>query len=345
MSTPIHAQVTGQFNAGADPVAVTINLPSQYDKFEMYSLTAGDYAAGAGVENILYAVGTSYMPAGYAQYNTGAGGGSIAESAYTTVDGFTFLADTGNQTPGAPVAITGINNANPAVVTTPSSAGLVPSSSIVRITNSTGMLTIAGMDFTVGTVADETHFQLAYLDSTIANLAGVPATAGFYRIIPYNPRFYPVRRYITNITRAASAVIKLSVTHGYTVGQQVRIYVPGPIAGIPNSGFGMTQMNAQMATITAIDLVNNTITVNINSTGYTAFSFPSSASIGGMGGGGTNFAFVEPFGEAATTNPPVANLLDDATRNVSISGVTIGTLLQNANSSYQWIATKGVAVS
>jgi hypothetical protein len=58
------------------------------------------------------------------------------------------------------------------------------------------------------------------------------------------------------------------------------------------------------------------------------------------------FAQVVPVGEAAinSSSQPYGNLLDDATDNQSVSGVTIGATVQTTAKVYQYIATRGVSV-
>lgn len=325
MSTPIHANITGTFTSAG--TLVNLSLPSGYDEFSMVNIT--DIGSAAAATPVMRAYGTSSMSAGSAYYNLKTNGAATLQlETTTTTGGFTFVADSGNQTPSNAVAITGITNATPPVVSTASTAGL-NELDIVRVYGTTGQLNIAGLDFTINTIVTNTSFNLAYMVAP-----GAAATAGFWRRIPFDARYYPRRRYITSISLATSAVIVLSVTHGYTVGQQVRMIVP--------SAFGMTQMNNLLGTVTAINTTTNSITVNIDSSGFTAFAYPSSATAAL----GVNFAQVVPVGEAAvnTTALPVANSLDDATDNVSFTGIQIGTTIQTTGKLYQWFARKGVSI-
>lgn len=344
MSAPINAVLTGQFlSAGA---VVNITIPSQYQDFEIVDVTAGDYS-NASATSVFRARGTSYMTAGNALYSVGSGGSSTLTEKYTSTGGFTFIADSGKQTPGAQLTGSALSSAAPGVVSSAATSTL-GNGNIVRMYNVAGAQQISGMDFTVGSVSANTSFALSYLDTTQTNLTA--GTTSNYRIIPYNPRYYPVRRFITNMEASAgSTIITLSVTHGYTVGQAVRVYVPTNF-GTGTSPFtsGSVASTATTATITAIGATDasgftNTITVNVDSSAYT-WGWPTSASFAT----GSQVAFVEPVGEAATTvagsvNP--ANLLDDATRNVSFSGVQIGTTVQTSGKTYQWFARTGIALS
>lgn len=239
------------------------------------------------------------------QHTRGAAG-AVSVSALTS-GGFTLL-DTSVQTPGAPLTSTGITAATPAVVSLASTAGLV-NGDIVRVYSSTGMLQIAGMDFTIDTLVANTSVNLAYL---AAVGFAAPATAAVIRRIPNDPIYYPRARYITAISLASQAVVTLSVTHGYTVGQRVTMIVP--------SQFGMTQMNGLRARIVAINTTTNTITLDIDSSGFTAFAFPASASVP------FTFAQVVPFGDAPLTiaNPGGdQSVLDGATDNRAILGMRL----------------------
>jgi hypothetical protein len=320
MSSPINAIITGTFTS--DGAMRAISLPPGYTKFELINIT--DIGDAGATTQVMRAKGYSSLPAGSAYLNLKTNGAaSLAIETMITTAGFTFVSDSGSIALGAPVAITAITGANPAVASSASTAII---GDVVRIYGTTGQLQYAGMDFTVTAVNPGVTQTLGYLNSN----GYAAATAGFMRIVPVDPRFYPRRRFITAITQAASAVITMSVTHGYIVGETVRIIVP--------TEFGMTQMNGLLGTITAINTGTNTITVNINSTAFTAFAFPLSATAAG----GINFAQVVPVGEAASGT--YANLLDDATVNQSFNGVIIGTGVQTTAKLYQWIAEKGLSI-
>lgn len=326
MSTPMNAIVTGSFtSAGA---IVNLTIPSGYTQIDLYNTT--DLASASNTD-VMLASGTSLMPSASAYYSVGSGASSTLTPKFTSTGGFTFVSDSAQLTIGGSVSLTAINQANPAVVSSGTTTGLVASSSVVRLFNTTGMLQVAGMDFTVGTISAGVSFQLKYLDSSGF---GAAATAGTYRIINATDRFYPKSRYITKITAANPAVVTLSVTHGYTVGQAVRFIVP--------SAFGMTQINGLIGNITAISTTNNTITVDIDSSSFSAFAFPTSATAAT----GVTFAQVVPVGEAAINSSTQAygNLLDDATHNVSFTGVQVGTTVQTSGQTYQWVARKGVSI-
>ena len=199
---------------------------------------------------------------------------------------------------GAAVTGTTITKASPPVCT--ATAHGYSNGQVVRIIHSDNMSQINGVPFTINNVATNT-FDLAFMNTNTANFTA--ATSFTVRSLP-SDMFQPQRYYITAITQAASAVITLSVTHNFLVNDVVRILVP--------SAFGMTQINEAQGQITAIDTTNNTITVNINSSGYTAFAWPATTAVP------MTFAQVVPIGQTQTQD------LNDATFNQSINGMLLG---------------------
>lgn len=329
MSVPISAILTGTYTTAATPVAINLSIPSAYTKIQIFNIT--DMGSTAANTNVMQATGTSSMAAG-SGFVTAKTNGAATLGTTTSLaangGGFTFVTDSASSSLGASLTVTSTTNAAPPVVSLASTAGL-SNGDVVRYVNSTGQLNISGMDFTINTLVANTSLNLQFMVAP-----GGAGTGGAVRRVPFDPRFYPPYRYITAISLATSAVITLSVTHLYTVGQQVRIIVP--------TVFGMTQMNNLLATITAISTTNNTITVNIDSSAFTAFAFPTSA----VAALGVSFAIVVPVGEAAVNSvaQPFGNLLDDATVNTSFNGVIIGTALQTASKLYQWIAERGITI-
>lgn len=329
MSTPLHAVITGSFTS--DGAIKNISLPSGYDKFEMVNIT--DLGSTAANNNVMLATGTSLMPAGYGIYTPKTSGAATLDPAVTlATGGFTIVSNSATTAEGSAVALNGteINQASPAVASTGTTTGLVAGSTVVRLKNTTGMLQVSGMDFTIGTIVGATSFQLKFLDTTQTGF-GADATAGSYIVVNARAAYYPKRRFITKIASSSlSTVVTMSVTHEFTVGQLVRLIVP--------STWGMSLLNGQLGTITAIDTTNNTITLNIDSSSYGAFSWPTSA----VAATGVTFAQVVPVGEAATS--PYQNLLDDATDNQSFTGVSIGATVQTTGKVYQWFASSGVSI-
>lgn len=325
MSTSIHGLLSGTFLSNGN--ARFISLPSGYDYFETVNIT--DIGDAGATTQVMRAKSYSSLPAGSAYLNLKTNGAAtLAIESMVTTAGFTFVADTANQTPSAAVAVTAITAASPAVI---SSASPAVVGDTVRVYGTTGMLQVGGWDFTVSAVNPGVTQSLNNMPA--AGFAA-PATAGFIRIIPFAPRFYPFNRRITAITLGNPTVIALNVTHFYTVGQHVKIKVPAAYGTIELDG-----LHGNISAIgTAIGGCTNTISVDIDSTGFSAFAFPTSA----VAAVGVDVPEITPMGETAAV--PYQNLLDDATQNISQTGVIVGTGVQTTGKVYQWLARRGQAI-
>lgn len=206
--------------------------------------------------------------------------------------------------------ITNISNANPPRVTS-AAHGLI-TGDIVRLVRTLGARQIDAIDFRV-TRIDANNFDLTWMSPIVA-AAAPGANARFYKISNENI-FIPDQRIITSITQALQAVVTFAAPHHFTVGQEIRFKVPivTPVA------YGMSEINNLIGTVLAIDLVNNTVTVDIDTTGFTAFAFPLDANVP------FTFAQAVPVGEdTAIANFFGISPLGDAVFNIA----EIGMLLQ-----------------
>lgn len=334
MSVVFSGTNQGKFTStGANKI---LNIRSDVDWINVYNYTAATQAAAdLGFQY--------YFQRGMAQ-GTGiiyTKLGAVANDPLTVgvlaaPNGF-YLIDTSVNVPGASVALTSVSAAATPVVATGNTAGLADGD-IVRLYNVTGGLQLNGLDFTIDTIIAATSFELAYMVQIV--LTG----AGTFRKIPYNPIYYPRARYISNITQAAQAVVKLTVTHGYKVGQVVRFIVPS-VAGSATS-YGMTEINNLQGTILSIDLANNTITVDIDSSGFTAFAFPTTA----LAASGFTPAQVVPIGQnTAESLDAGVDILSDATVNEAIVGIQLiagaNSPAGQANDVIYYVAGKSFSVS
>lgn len=156
--------------------------------------------------------------------------------------------------------VTAISNAATPVVTNTGVNGLV-AGDVVRLYNVAGALQFGGMDFTVGAASlTNTTFSLAFAPQIVAG------TTGGFRLIAPDLQYEPQTRFITAISQAAQAVVKMSVVHNYAVSQKVTLQVP--------AAFGMVEANGITVTVLSVDTVNNTITTDLNTTSFTPFVFP-----------------------------------------------------------------------
>lgn len=290
---------------------VVIQLRSDLDWMWVINQTVS-YAGGAGTG------AEFYWQRGFTQgrgtiYTKTAVTGALAVAQIAANSGF-YLVDSSVNLPGPSLALTGITNGNPPVVNTANTASL-SNGDIVRIFSTVGAKQLAGLDFTIGAINAGVSFTLAFM----AQIASANPGAGTFRRIPYNPYFYPSSRYITKVSQATQAIVTLSVTHSYTVGQVVRLIVPTVTA----LAYGMTDLDGLQATIVAInqadaDGVTNTITIDVDTTGFSAFAFPLTTAPG------FTPAQVVPMGEnTAEALLLGANILGDSTVNTAYIGIQL----------------------
>lgn len=251
----------------------------------------------------------------------------ILSSEAVTSNGFRVYS-TQNPPTYAALATTAISVANPAVCTMASTGSIVVGD-VVRLDNTTGMLQVAGYDFSVTAVTTNVSVTLN-LDSNQQPFAAA-ATAGNVRLIVPG-RYYPRRRFIVplsgaaGITQAANAVVSTSVAHDFTVGERVRLKVP--------SAYGMTEANNQEATVTAVGTY--TVTLDLDTSGFTAFAFPTSA----VYAAGVSPAEIIPVGAAAQSgaNPPIVPVsasFDNRNEWVIKMGSNI---ITSTSAVYDWVA-------
>lgn len=249
------------------------------------------------------------------QVGMAAGVGKITAANGTTASlgaglGF-YPIDTSLNVPGASVVLTAISAAAIPVVSTGNTGGLA-NGDIVRLYNVTNGVQLNSIDFTIGAINANVSFTLAYMSQIVA------ANAGTFRRIPYNPIFYPRNRYIVSISQAVEAVVVLTVTHGYKVGQVVSFVVPS--VGGSAASYGMTEINGLQGTILAINTTTNSITVDIDTTAFTAFAFPTTA----QAAAGFTQAQVVPVGmNTAEGLDSGVDILSDATINTGLIGIQL----------------------
>jgi hypothetical protein len=302
VASPIAASGLGAVRTYSTPV--TIAIPSGVDwmkvrNFSQYGANGVTTANFQGTANA--SIGIEFywqrgMAAGTAivLYK---GATSAAIDGDTLVSGGFTLYDPSGQTPGAlplignPVATTASTNATNPVVSTASTAGLSVGS-IVRISG-TAQTDVNGIDMVVGAVTTNTSFQLLTATNALATAPGVVGGAGFYRIVNYNPLFYPRRRYVVNIVTATGQV-STSIPHGLTPGQTVRFEIPAVS--------GMIQLNPTAANNYLSPIITSVVDdynfiINTNTTAFTAFTWPTTVPLQTP----VSFPSVTPVGEDTAT--------------------------------------------
>lgn len=163
----------------------------------------------------------------------------------------------------------------------------------VRIYSSTGMLQIAGMDFTISSVSGSAFTALGLDSSGFA----APGTAFVVRRITQLGLVEPRALFITKISKATQAVVTTSTdaTLDYVVGMKVHFSIP--------AGMGMQEMNNLTGTIVAMGAYTSnatyTMTVDIDSSAFSTFAFPASTAVPTT----QLFATLAPAGQSTQYNP------------------------------------------
>lgn len=80
---------------------------------------------------------------------------------------------------------------------------------------------------------------------------------------PFGTEFIPNLQYISNITRAAAAVVTFTTNHNFTNGEWISFRIPPPN--------GMIQLNNQKALI--ISITSNTVTIAVDSLQFYPFIY------------------------------------------------------------------------
>jgi hypothetical protein len=285
-------------------VGVKINMPSSADYVRVVNMTQLPLTPATPVVVISEWFGPRFG-LGQSAANDGIRWKKSANTSVLNVDtfatatasnGFTYYTTSPNVEPQAPNAITGITNANPAVVT---QTNTYSEGDFLRIYNTTGMLQLGGIVAQISSVTTS-GYTLLGVPATASNGFAAAATAGNTRRVSKNAAVDPEYLYITNISQATNAVISTSVdpSNYYVVGNKIHLSVP--------SSFGMTQMNNVTATILAINAVSATanigaynITVDTNSSAFSAFVWPASSTSPTS----ALFATLSPAGSSTQFNP------------------------------------------
>ena len=284
----------GTFTQPSTAANQIIPLPSGCDYFKTYNYTKAIANAPTG------AFMGEWFGGGITASNDGirwgkAGSTSVIvdnfqNSSSNPSAGFTFV--TTPPVPQAALTGTTITKASAAVA---SVTNTYSNGDQVIIYNAVGMEQISGMVFTISSVSGSQFTLLGLNSSAFAT----SATAFNVRRLTQNPQgittpVAPSILYVTAVSQAVGAQVTFSQQHNLVVGQKIEFTVPG--------SFGMVQLNnfnqpgsKPIIVASIVDTYN--ITINIDTTNYTAFALPASS------GSPTTqlFATVAPAGQAAVT--------------------------------------------
>jgi hypothetical protein len=237
-----------------------------------------------------------------------------------TSGGFTFIDQTRPPT-YAKVAITAVNGTT-FVVLTGTTTG-INVGDLVRLINVVGAHELSGILFKVTAVSAGVSITLG-MAATAASAGWTIAsgTTGFYQKV-YPGFMYPKELPVLYITQATQAKVYFGRPNDFTPGELVDFQIPTP--------YGMTQLSnltgraeqdafgnppgaARVLTVTN-SATESSIVLDYDTTGFTAFVYPLSASFAGGASPAVCFpagSGVVPFNGSATIpqSPPGTNLQD-----------------------------------
>jgi hypothetical protein len=210
---------------------------------------------------------------------------------------------------GSAIGDFAINKASAAQITTTNPHGLTSGDVVIfsnlAQTTTTGMQQIAGIPFVV-TVTGTTTFTIPWNTNpsnyTAFNTSTSTGNVGSYKQVLYPALYAPGVAFVSAITLAAQTVISLTMPGNFVVGQEVAFRIPQvwgttELNSLPNLLIPGSPIYGYVTAVSA-SLTTPTITVNINSTAYTAFNsnqlyasypgekFPQVIAVGDVNSGG-----------------------------------------------------------
>lgn len=253
-----------------------------------------------------------------------------AMTSYTISSGGITTYDTANPPTFAALASTDINLTT--FVVTMADTGSIAVGDLVRVTVPVDMYQVSSYVFGVTAVTVNTSITLGYMASAVtAGLTAFAAnadTANITKLI--QNRMYPRWNYIAFITKATEAVVYFTQPNDFTPGEIVSFRV--------SSDYGMEEINDKAVRVLSVtnSATVSSITIDLDTSGYTTFVFPTSA----VAAAGVTPAVcvpsssgVVPYNGSATIpqQPPGTNLQDSFdNRNVRV--IHLGTGLFNVAS-------------
>jgi hypothetical protein len=323
MSLPFSFIGSWTYTNAATPVAQNIPMTAKPDWVFVKDLT--NWGAQNTAANPVYSEWFSSMAQGSylalgQPSSTGAGVTTYASQG--TSGGFTFIDQT-NPPTFTKVAITAVNGTT-FVVLTGTTTGINVGDT-VRLINVVGGQQISGSTlYQVTAVSAGVSITLGYAASAAsAGLVVANATTGFYQKV-YPTQFLPNTLPVAYITQATQAVVYFFRQNPYTVGELVDFQIPTPygmtqlsnLTGKSGSGpFSSNPAGAARVLAVTNSATVSSITIDVDTTGFTAFQYPTSAAYAGGASPAVCMpagSGVVPFNGSATIpqSPPGTNLLD-----------------------------------
>lgn len=305
----------------ATPVAVNIPMTDRPDWIFVKNLSNwGNDAAVTAIESEWF---SGMSQGSFISMDQAVTSGALSTNIGTT-GGFTFIDQT-NPPTYAKVAITGVDGTT-FIVLTGTTTG-INVGDFVRLINVVGAHELSSILFKVTAVSAGVSITLG-MAATAASAGWTIAngTTGFYQKV-YPGFMYPALRPVLYITQATQAKVYFGTPNDFTPGELVDFQIP--------TAYGMTQLSNLTGIAKNINSINppgaarvlvvtntateSSITLDYDTTGFTAFVYPTSAVFSATnppnGSPATCFpagSGIVPLNGSATIpqSPPGTNLVD-----------------------------------
>lgn len=303
----------GHFTSTGNAQMVT--LPFQPDRVEFTNYTLANSAATS--QNIISALWDVSMGQGQAVIQGYNATPALIYDTVTTKGISTFSA--GQLLQYGPTQVIGSGGSitastSPTIVVTTANHGLVSGNVVIfqnlYETSTTGMQQIAGIPFVV-TVTNGTTFSIpwdtsntntGYYTTITGSDGAIPAAASFKQVL-YPALYAPGTSYISAIGTGTTTLITTTSAHNLQLGQEVAFRIPtvwgtSQLNSLPNA---TTPGSPIYGFVTAVNS-STQVTVNINSSAYTAFNvsqpfasfpgefFPQIVAVGDVNTGGVQYS-------------------------------------------------------
>lgn len=293
--------VEGYYTADGSAKNITLPfVPSSVEVFIQGNSSGNNWDSTANPGVVKRAWWMEGMAQGTALAVKNTDGAATDQSLFVSSLGITQV-EAGQPILGAALSGSGVSQANPAVVTVAGHG--YSTGDYVLLLGTTGMLQISGFVFQI-TVTGANTFTIPLNTSGFA----AAATAVVSRKIMYPDLYTPNMKFVTAISKASQAVISTSTPHNFVVGETVRLSV--------SNLFGMTQMDGLSCLVTAVSSLS--VTVDVDSTNFTTFAFPTSTSVAG--------GYTQPqiFPDAITGTDAWPSAVDAAYQSTAFRGFSLG---------------------
>jgi len=304
---------------------VAVNIPMTAKPDWVFVKDTTNWGAQSTAANPIYAEWFSFMAAGSYLALGQPSSTTTGVTTYTsqgTSGGFTFINQT-NLPTFTKVAVTAVNGSS-FVVSTGTTTG-INVGDLVRLINITGAKQISGPNlYQVTAVSAATSITLGYAaTAATAGLVVANGTTGFYQKV-YPSQFLPNTLPVAYITQATQAVVYFFRQNPYTPGELVDFQIPTPygmtqlsnLTGKSGSGpFTSNPAGAARVLSVTNSSTESSITIDVDTTGFTAFQYPTSANFASGASPAVCIpagSGVVPLSGSATipASPPGTNLAD-----------------------------------